>query len=390
MAEVYVLAGARTPFGDFGGSLKEITSEELAITAASAATQRAGIVPEQIDYSVFGQVVQSSPSAAYFARHVALRTGVPVSAHALTVNRLCGSGLQAVISAAEAIMLGYCELALAGGAESMSRYPYSLHGARFGTGLGKPELTDMLTATLYDEYAGCHMGETAERLADEFVISRSDQDTYAARSHQLATQAELWLAEEITPVFITHKQMTQEFTRDEHIRADSTTARLAALRPVFRTNGSVTAGNSSGINDGAAALVLSSEKAVVEHGLVPIARITGYGFAGVEPGRMGMGPVVAIENALLKAGWTLPDVDLFEINEAFAAQVLAVVQALEIPLNKVNLQGGAIALGHPVGASGARLLLTAALQLQRSGGTKAIIALCIGGGQGIAVAIEKV
>jgi len=390
VANVYLLGGARTAFGSFGGVLRDTGAQELGVMAARAACERAGVATDLIDHAVFGQVVQSSANAAYFARHVALATGVAIEAPALTVNRLCGSGLQAVVSAAEGILLGYSHVALAGGAENMSQIPYAMHGARFGMGLGKPELTDMLTATLYDDYAGCQMGETAEILADEYGISRAEQDEFALRSQQLASAAQDALREEIVPVTVRVKQGELLVAQDEHVRPDTTLARLAALRPVFRANGTVTAGNASGINDGAAAVVVASDEAVSRHGLRPLARIAGYGFAGVEPRRMGIGPVAAIGMAVSRAGWVLSEVDLFEINEAFAAQVLAVTKALSIPIDRVNLQGGAIALGHPVGASGARLLLCAALQLRRTGKHKGVVSLCIGGGQGIAVAIEAV
>lgn len=389
MREVYVVAGARTAFGSFGGVFKDVSAEDLAVVAMKAACERAGVKPAAVDQAVFGQVVQSSANAAYFARHVALKAGVPHTTPALTVNRLCGSGLQAVVSAAEAIMLGYSELSIAGGAETMSRIPYAMHGARFGSGLGKPDLTDMLTATLYDQYAGCEMGETAELLADEYGISRLAQDEFALRSQQLASKARGELREEIAPVTVRTRRGETVIDEDEHVRPDTSLARLAALRPVFRKDGTVTAGNASGINDGAAAVVLASAEAVTKHGLKPLAKLTGYGFAGVDPRRMGIGPVQAMQMAVSRAGTSLQEVDLFEINEAFAAQALAVIHELELPLARVNLQGGAIALGHPVGASGARLLLTAALQLRRSQRQRALVSLCIGGGQGIAAVIER-
>ncbi|MCY0875339.1 MAG: thiolase family protein [Firmicutes bacterium] len=391
MREVFLVGGARTPFGSFGGVFKDVPAHDLAVAAvrASLVHSGAGVDASAIDQVVLGQVVQSAPDAAYFARHVALAAGVPVTAPALTVNRLCGSGLQAVVSAAEGIMLGYSDLAIAGGAENMSRIPYAMHGARFGAGLGKPELTDMLTATLYDDYAGCQMGETAEILADEYGISRARQDEFALRSQQLAVANNEARAEEITPVTVSTRRGSVVVSNDEHIRQDTTLERLGALRPVFRDQGTVTAGNASGINDGAAAVVLASAEAVAKYDLKPLARLVGYGFAGVDPRRMGIGPVQAMQTAVARAGWTLDEVDLFEVNEAFAAQTLAVMQALSLPLDRVNPQGGAIALGHPVGASGARLLLTAALQLRRAGRRKALVSLCIGGGQGIAAAIEN-
>ncbi len=389
MKEVFIIGGARTPFGSFGGSLKEVPAEDLAVTASAAAIQRAGIEGRLIDNVVFGNVVQSSPNAAYFARHVGLRAGTLESTPALTVNRLCGSGLQAAVSAAESIMLGYSEIGLAGGAESMSRIPYSMHASRFGFGTGTPIVTDMLWATLKDEYAGCGMGDTAENLADDYGISREEQDEFAFRSHQKAEASREQFAKEITPVIITSKRGNIEVTLDEHIRPSTTLEKLASLKPTFRRDGTVTAGNASGINDGAAAVVLAGGEAVKNYGLKPIAQIIGYGIAGVDPTRMGIGPVPALEKAFKRSGLTINDMDVVEINEAFAAQTLAVKKVLSIPDEKLNPLGGAIALGHPVGASGARLLFSAALQLQRNQGRYAVVSLCIGGGQGIAMIIER-
>ncbi len=389
MKDVYIIGGARTPFGTFGGSLKDVPAEDLAVTASLAAIKRAGLEGSHIDNVVFGNVVQSSPNAAYFARHVGLRAGTLESTPALTVNRLCGSGLQAAISATESIMLGYSEIGLAGGAESMSRIPYSMHASRFGFGTGAPIVTDMLWATLKDEYAGCGMGDTAENLADDYSISRKEQDEFALRSHKKAEASRDQFAEEITPVIIHSKRGSIEVTLDEHIRPSTTMEKLASLKPSFRKNGTVTAGNASGINDGAAAVILAGEEAVTNHGLKPIAKIIGYGIAGVDPTRMGIGPVPALEKALKRSGLSINDMDVVEINEAFAAQTLAVKKVLSIPDEKLNLLGGAIALGHPVGASGSRLLISAALQLKRNQWRYAAVSLCIGGGQGIAMIIER-
>ncbi len=389
MREVYILGGARTPFGSFGGGLKDVPAEDLAVTASVAAMARANISSKQIDNVVFGNVIQSSANAAYFARHVGLRAGTLESTPALTVNRLCGSGLQAVISAAESIMLGYSEIGLAGGAENMSRIPYSMHASRFGFGSGAPVVTDMLWATLKDDLAGCSMGDTAENLADSYNISRQEQDEFALASHLRATASREQFAEEITMVTISSKRGSTEIVLDEHIRPATTIEKLASLKPSFRKDGTVTAGNASGINDGAAALIVAGSDAVQNYGLQPIAKIIGYGIAGVDPTRMGIGPVPALEKAFKRTGLSMSEMDVIEINEAFAAQTLAVKKVLAIPDDKLNPLGGAIALGHPVGASGARLLLSAALQLQRNHLRYAAVSLCIGGGQGIAVIIER-
>lgn len=387
MKDAYVVAGARTPFGSFGGSLKDVAAEELALYAAQGALERASVNPERVDNVVFGNVVQSSPNAAYFARHVGLRAGAPESAPALTVNRLCGSGLQAVISAVESILLGHSDLALAGGAESMSRIPYAMHGARFGFGPGKPELTDMLWATLKDEYAGCGMGETAENLASDFQLDRLRQDEFALRSHHRAAAARSLLREEIVPVSVRSRGRETIIEEDEHIRPDTTVEQLARLRPAFREGGTVTAGNASGINDGAAAVVVASREGLGQ--VEPLARVVSYAVVGVDPSRMGIGPVPAIRLALERADMRLSDMDIVEVNEAFASQTLAVQTELQIEDEKLNALGGAIALGHPVGASGARLLLSAALRLRRERLRRAVVSLCIGGGQGIAMIIER-
>ncbi len=386
---VYVLGGARTPFGTFGGALKDVSAVDMAVTASVEAMQRAGVKPGLVDNVVFGNVVQSAANAAYFARHVGLRAGVSESAPALTVNRLCGSGLQSVVSAVESILLGHHEICLAGGGESMSQIPYSMHASRFGFGAGAPVVTDMLWATLKDEYAGCGMGETAENLAQDYAISRQEQDEFAQTSHLRAAAAHAAFAEEIVKVTVPGKRGDLVVAEDEHIRPDTTVEKLAKLKPAFRQNGSVTAGNSSGINDGAAALVLAGEEAVTRHGIKPLARIVSYGIVGVDPTRMGIGPVPALEKAAEKAGLPLSAMDVIEVNEAFASQTLAVKKVLAIPDDKLNPLGGAIALGHPVGASGARLLVSAALQLQRKQQRYAAVSLCIGGGQGIAMIIER-
>lgn len=387
MDSVVLVDGARTPFGTFGGGLKDVSAVELGEIAAKAAMERSRVDPGRVDATFFGNVIQTGRGGAYLARHVALRAGVGEEAPALTLNRLCGSGLEAVLQGYRAIRLGEAELVLAGGTESMSQAPYHLNGARFGWGLGGAQVTDALWDTLTDEYCGCSMADTAENLAERYGIAREEQDMLSLISHERARAAIAagLMAEEIVKVS-TRKGVVEH---DEHPR-ETSLEKLAKLPARFRENGTVTAGNASGINDGAAALVVASEQRAQSDGLRPLARIVGHGTVGVDPRVMGIGPVGAIRQALQRAGWAVEDVDLFELNEAFAAQYIAVERELALPREKTNLQGGAIALGHPVGASGARLLLTLAYQLRRKGLRRGVAALCIGGGQGIAAAIEMV
>lgn len=394
MREVYIVGGARTPFGRFGGGLKEVSATQLGVTASTAALKKSGVSPEAIDDVYVGNVIHTSSNAPYIARHIALQVGIPIETPALTVNRLCGSGLQAVVSAAQSIRLSDAEAALACGTENMSQAPHALRNTRFGTGLKAPEIDDMLWATLTDQYVGCGMGVTAENLADRYGITREEQDQYAFRSQQRATQAARQgrFQEEITPVVFTdHKGKEQRVEEDEHIRPDTTLEKLAQLKPAFKQGGTVTAGNASGINDGAAALVVASEAFVNAHPDVdPLARILSWGVAGVEPAIMGIGPADASRIALRKANLSLAQMDLIEINEAFAAQYLAVEKELGLERDKVNVNGGAIALGHPVGASGARILYSLILELRKQGKKYGLAALCIGGGQGIAMVVEAV
>ncbi|MFC4617882.1 acetyl-CoA C-acetyltransferase [Camelliibacillus cellulosilyticus] len=388
MSEIYLLDGARTPFGSMGGALKDVASTELGRIAAKEAIDRSGVEAEAIDNVVFGNVIHSNPNAAYLARHIALKAEIPEGVPALTVNRLCGSGLQAVVSAAQAMKLGESEVALVGGAENMSMSPRADFTTRTGsTKFGPIQLEDMLLRTLTDEYIGYGMGMTAENLAKEYAINREAQDKYALLSHGRAAEARRSgrFAEEITPV----KTKKGACNADEHIREDTSIEKLGQLRPSFLKDGSVTAGNSSGINDGAVALVLASENAIKQRGLKPLAKLVSWGIAGVDPHVMGIGPVPASRMALARARLQLNDIDLIEINEAFAAQYLAVEKALGLDREKTNVNGGAIALGHPVGASGARLLLTLAYELRHRGLKYGLSALCIGGGQGIAMIIEN-
>lgn len=391
--EIYLLAGARTPFGSYGGHLRQVNAVELARVAAMAAIERSGIPASAIDLSVVGGVLPSTPDAAYLARHVALAAQAPIEAPALTVNRLCGSGLQAVISGAQSLVLGDGQVALVGGTENMSQAPYVLFGSRWGIKDGPPTLDDTLQEALTDSACGLGMGLTAENLAEQYHISREAQDAFAALSHQRAHAAEAAgiFAEEIVPVPVTQRGVTELWDRDEHIRPDTTVESLSRLKPVFKKpDGTVTAGNASGINDGAAMLVIATGDFVRAHGLKPWARIVSYGLAGVDPRIMGIGPVPASRQALERAGLGWEDIGRIEINEAFAAQYLAVEQELNLNREITNVHGGAIALGHPVGASGARLLLTLALEMKRSHIHYGLASLCIGGGQGISMVIETV
>jgi len=386
--DVFVVEGARTAFGAFGGSFKDTSAIELGTAAAVGAMQRASVEPAEIDGVFFGNVIQSSPDAIYMARHVGLKSGVPQEAPGLTLNRLCGSGLQAMISGAQAMQLGEGDMVLAGGAENMSQAPYVVRGARWGLRMGNTGFEDYLWEALTDPYCGCDMANTAENLAAQYSISRQDVDAYALRSQQLAAaaQEECHFTAEIVPVEIKTKKGMVAIMRDEHLRPDTTLEALAKLKPVFRQDGVVTAGNASGIVDGAAAVVLATSEGLGDRSA--IGRIISWGIIGVDPSIMGIGPARAIPLALEKAGISLDEVDLIEVNEAFAAQYLAVERELGLDRDKVNVNGGAIAIGHPLGASGARLGLTVLYELRRRGLRFGVASACIGGGQGIAVLLE--
>ncbi|TNJ65976.1 acetyl-CoA C-acetyltransferase [Paenibacillus hemerocallicola] len=390
MEEIYILGGSRTPFGSFGGALRDVGAAKLGVIASKAAMNRSGVEPGEIDFAVVGNVIHSSSNASYMSRHISLEAGLPVASTALTVNRLCGSGMQAVISAAQSIMLGEGEAGLACGAENMSLSPFALRGSRFGTGIRSPQLDDMLQATLTDEFCGIGMGMTAENLAEKYKITREEQDEFAYLSHRRASSARRnsVFAEEIAPVEIADRKGNFLVEADEHIREDTSLAALGKLRPAFMKDGTVTSGNASGINDGAASLVVSGGSFVARHNKKPLARIVSWAVSGVEPAMMGIGPATAIPTALIKANLALHDIDRFEVNEAFAAQYLSVEKILGLDREKTNVHGGAIALGHPVGASGARILLSLALELRRSKLRYGVASLCIGGGQGIAMVIE--
>lgn len=386
--DIYVVDGARTAFGSFGGAFKDTSAIELGAVAAKGAMDRAGFSPDQIDQVIFGNVIQTSPDAIYMARHVGLRSGVPEEVPGLTVNRLCGSGLQAMVSGAQAMLLGEATAVLAGGAENMSQAPYLVRGARWGLRLGTSEFQDYLWEALKDPYCGCDMANTAENLAEDYGISREEVDQYALRSQRLAysAQEKCYFSAEIVPVEVKTRKGTVEVTRDEHPRPDTTLEILSKLPSVFREDGVVTAGNASGVVDGAGAVVLATQEAL--DGKHPIGRIVSWGIVGVEPRIMGIGPARAIPAALEKAALSLEDLDLIEINEAFSAQYLAVERELELDRDKVNVNGGAIAMGHPLGASGARLGLTLLYELRRRGKRFGVASACIGGGQGIAVIFE--
>jgi len=389
--EVFILGGKRTPMGEYVGALKDISAIDLGAIASRAALETTGVAAEEIDHAIFGNALQTSGDAIYGARHVALKAGVPFDRPALTVNRLCGNGLQSIVSGAQMIQLGEAQTCLVGGMESMSQAPHVIRGARSGFALGQGKLEDSLMVALLDTYCNTPMAGTAENLARKFEISREEQDKYALRSQQAAKRAldEGFFADEIVPVEIKSKKGTTLFDRDDHMRPDTTLEGLAKLKPAFSKDGFVTAGNASGIVDGAAAVVIASESYVKAHDVKPLGRIVSWAYAGVEPEIMGIGPVPASLQALEKAGLKLEDMDVVEVNEAFAAQYLAVEQELGLDRARTNVNGGAIALGHPLGATGTRLVLTLLRELQRRSGRYGLATACIGGGQGIAMIVER-
>ena len=390
--QVLILGGARTPMTQHVGALKDFSAIELGAIASKAALERTGTKPDWIDHVVFGNVQQSSVDAHYGARHVGLKAGVPQEVPALTVNRLCGSGIQAVISGAQHVQLDEAGFVLAGGMENMSQVPHIIRGLRAGLKLGQGKLEDWLWEGLNDPYAGCSMAITAENCAVKYGITREESDAYALRSQQLAHKA--WasgiMKDEVVPVEIKSKKGVTLVERDDHMRPETTMEILAKLPTVFKKDGVVTAGNASGIVDGAAALVIAGEDALKAKGAKALGRIVSWATVGVDPTLMGMGPAPAIRKALERAGLKLADLDLIEINEAFAPQYLACEKELGLDRDRVNVNGGAIAIGHPLGASGARLLLTLLLELRRRGKKYGVASACIGGGQGIAMIIEAV
>ncbi|MFQ5707693.1 MAG: acetyl-CoA C-acetyltransferase [bacterium] len=389
--EVVFISGLRTPFGTFGGSLRDFSAIELGTIAAKGALEKSSVKPEEIDHVVFGNVLQTSADAIYLARHVGLKSGVPVHVPALTVNRLCGSGFEAIVQGARMLKFEEANYVLVGGTESMSQAPHVIRGARWGLRLNAGKLEDYLWEALSDPYCDCQMAMTAENLADQYGITREETDQYAYTSQMRAKEA--WnsgrLAGEIIPVEIKGKKgSTVVFDRDEHGRPDTTLEALAKLPPYFKKDGAVTAGNASGIVDGAAALVLTTMAKAEARGLKPLGRLISWGNVGVEPSIMGIGPVDASKIALKRAGLTLEQMDLVEINEAFSPQYLAVEKALGLNREKTNVNGGAIAIGHPLAATGARLTLTILLELRRRGGKYGLASACIGGGQGMSVVVE--
>jgi len=392
MQDVFILGGQRTAIGDFGKSLKDFAPTKLGEIAIRAALASSAVEAGEVQHVVMGNVIHTEPRDMYLARVAAIDAGIPIEAPALTVNRLCGSGLQAIVSAAQSIMLGDAEIAVAGGAESMSRAGYLLPSERWGARLGDGKVVDMMLGALHDPFGGGHMGITAENVAARYELSREFQDEFAAESHRRAAVAiaEGRFKSQITPVELPSRKGVVVFDTDEHVRDDVTQDSLAKLKPAFKKDGTVTAGNASGLNDGGAALVLASGVAAGRRAQKPLARVVAYGHAGVEPGVMGLGPIPASRNALQKAGLSIADIDVVESNEAFAAQACAVSRDLRIPAEKVNPNGGAVALGHPIGASGAIIAIKAIYELHRTGGRYALATMCIGGGQGIAVIFERV
>ncbi len=390
--EVVVLSGARTAIGDYGGALKDVAPSELAATVIREAVKRAKIDPAHVGQLVLGNVIHTEAKDMYISRVACIKGGLPQDTTALTVNRLCGSGLQAIVSAAQSIQLGDTDVAVGGGVESMSRGGFLDPSKRWGARMGDSTQTDMMVGALTDPFDTVHMGMTAENIADKWKITREQQDAFAVESHRRAANAieKGYFKEQIVPVELKTRKGTVVFDKDEHVKADSTLEGMAKLRAAFKKEGSVTAGNASGINDGAAAVVLMEKAAAEKAGLKPMARLVSYGLAGVDPKLMGIGPVPAVTRALEKAGLTVDDMDVIESNEAFAVQALAVACDLKLDPKKTNPNGGAVGLGHPIGATGAVLTVKALYELQRTGGRYALVTMCIGGGQGIAAVFERI
>jgi acetyl-CoA C-acetyltransferase len=389
--EVVILSGVRTAIGDYGGSLKDKPTTELASAVVREAVSRAKVDPKDVGQVVFGNVIHTDRRDMYISRVAAIQGGLPIETAAYTLNRLCGSGLQSIVNAAQCIALGDATAAVAGGVESMSRGQYWMPGLRWGQRMNDGQVVDAMVGALTDPFDDCHMGVTAENIAEKWGISREDQDALAVLSHQRAAAATANgnFKDQILPIELVTRKGTTIFDKDEHIRGDITVEALAKLKPVFNKQGSVTPGNASGINDAAAAVVLMDRAAADKQGLKPMARFVAYAHSGVEPKYMGIGPVPAIKAVLEKANLTIADIDVIELNEAFAAQALAVVRDLNLPMDKVNPNGSGISLGHPIGATGTIVTVKALYELQRTGGRYALISMCIGGGQGIAAIIER-
>lgn len=389
--EVVVLSAVRTAIGKYGGSLKDQPPSELAATMVKEAVSRAGVDPKQVQHSVFGNVIHTDVHDHYLARVAAIKGGLDENTPAVTMNRLCGSGLQAIISASQLIKLGDVDTAVAGGAEVMSRSQYWMPSLRWGARMQDTAAVDAMVGALSDPFDDCHMGITAENVAKKWEVSREDQDALAVESHQRATRAieQGLFKEQILPIEITEKKTTRLYDTDEFVRTDASVEGMAKLRPVFDKNGTVTAGNASGVNDAAAAVVLMDRKSAESQGLKPMARLVSYAFAGVDPKYMGIGPIPAVRNVMERSGLSIGDMDLIELNEAFASQALAVMRELDLPMDKTNPHGSGISLGHPIGATGAILVVKAMYELQRIGGRYALVTMCIGGGQGIAAIFER-
>jgi len=385
--DIVIVDGARTPMAEYNGHFSDVSAIELGAIAAKEALSRSGFAPEEIEHVIVGNALQTSGDAIYGARHVGLKAGVPKHVPALTVNRLCGSGIQSIINGAEQILLDEATTVLAGGMENMSQAPHVMRGARKGWKLGQATVEDSLMVALLDTYCGLYMAQTAENLARKYDISREEQDRFALRSQKCATESQDRLKEEIVAVPVGRKG--EQITADDHIRPDATIEGLAKLKPAFSKDGFVTAGNASGIVDGAAMLVVTTAEKAAEKGRKPLGRIVSWGIAGCDPDIMGIGPVPATQIALRRANLKLDDIDLIEINEAFAAQILAVAKELNIDESKLNVNGGAIALGHPLAASGTRLVLTLLYELRRRKQRYGLASACIGGGQGIAMIVEN-
>lgn len=391
--EVVVVSGVRTAIGTFGGSLKDMAPTDLGALVVREALARASVSGDDVGHVVFGNVIHTEPKDMYLARVAAVQGGVSIHAPALTLNRLCGSGLQAIISAAQTILLGDANVAIGGGAESMSRAPYLAPAARWGARMGDAKLLDMMLGALHDPFHSIHMGVTAENVAKEYDISRSQQDETALESHRRASAAIRagYFKDQIVPVTLKSRKGDVVFDTDEHVRHDATIDDMTKLKPVFaKENGTVTAGNASGLNDAAAAVVLMERAEAERRGLKPLARLVSYGHAGVDPKTMGIGPVPATKMALERAGLSVADLDVIEANEAFAAQACAVTKALGLDPAKVNPNGSGISLGHPIGATGALITVKALYELQRVQGRRALVTMCIGGGQGIAAIFERI
>jgi acetyl-CoA C-acetyltransferase len=390
--DVVVVSGTRTAIGTYGGSLKDTPPCELAATVVREAVSRSGLGAEDIQHSVFGNVIHTEPRDMYLSRVAAVEAGIPVGTPAFTVNRLCGSGLQAIVSAAQVIMLGDADTAVAGGAENMTRAPYWADNMRWGQRMGNGQLIDAMNAALHDPFEACHMGVTAENIAEKYNISREDQDALAVESHRRAANAieQGYFKDQITPIELKSRKGTTLFDTDEHVRTDATMEGMAKLRTVFKKDGSVTAGNASGLNDAAAAIILAEAGYAEQKGLQPMARLVGYAHAGVEPSLMGTGPIPAVRKLMELTGLNVDDMDVIEANEAFAVQALAVVRELGLSEAKTNPNGSGISLGHPIGATGAVITVKALHELQRIGGRYALVTLCIGGGQGIAAVFERI